>query len=83
MRVNEQQKMSGIYTGSVPVGKPKPARASALHVYISILFTIMTMAVVGIFILMAVALGILAVPLNNLFYKDDDGYKYYLRVYSM
>lgn len=75
--------MSGTYTGPVPVGKEKPARASALQVYISILFTIMTMAVVGIFILMAVALGILAVPLNNLFYKDDDGYKYYLRVYSM
>lgn len=75
--------MSGIYTGPIPVGKSTPARTTALQVYISILFTIMTMAVVGIFILMAVALGILAVPLNNLFYKDSDGYNYYLRVYSM
>ena len=51
-------------------------------IYLSILFTILTMAVVGIFILIAVALGILAVPMNNMFYKED-GTKYFLRVYGI
>lgn len=74
--------MPGIYAGPGTVAKQTPPRSSALQIYASILFTIMTMAVVGIFILMAAALGILAVPMNNLFYKDSDGYNYYLRVYG-
>lgn len=67
--------------GSDTITKPGPQRASPLQIYIAVLFTFMTMAVVGMFIIMAVTLGIVAVPLKNLFFYD--GYDYYLRVSSV
>lgn len=67
--------------GSDTVAKPSALRASPLQIYMAVLFTFMTMAVVGMFIIMAVTLGIVAVPLKNLFFYD--GYRYYLRVSSV
>ena len=60
-------------TGSRP-------KATRVEIYNSVLATFATIALCGIFVLLAVLVGILAVPLNNLFYNDD--YNYYIRVTS-